>query len=271
MEIRIVPQKSSVHSIKELFGYKELFYLLALRDIKVRYKQTLLGIIWVIFQPLILTLIFTLFFNKIANISTNGIPYILFSFSGLIFWNFFSVTLNDSSNSLINNQSLVTKVYFPRLIIPVSAIIAGLLDFFVSFIFIFPLIFILKPSLNILGFLSVIPALVIVFMLLSGLGLFFSMLNAKFRDVRYALPFLIQLLLFLTPVIYPINLVSEKFRFLLFINPITSAIEIFRYFVFGYGQLNYIYILISIAVSFLILLSGYIFFLRNESEIADRI
>src|SRR3989344_8328829 len=244
MEIKITSKNDPIVSIKELVSYRELFYLLALRDIKVRYKQTLLGVFWVVFQPLILTIIFTVFFNRVANITTGAFPYILFSFSGLVFWNFFSSALNDISNSLITNQSLVTKVYFPRLIIPVSTIIVGLIDFFISFAFILPIIFIFKVKVDLINILILIPSLLLLIIFLLGLGLFLSMLNAKFRDVRYVLPFFIQLLLFITPIIYPVGLVSQNLRWFLYLNPITGTVEMIRVYFLKFGTLNINYLLI---------------------------
>jgi len=210
---------------QELWRYRELFFIFAWRDIKVRYKQTILGVLWVLFQPLVSTFIFTIFFGRLAKISSGELPYSLFVLCGLVFWGFFSNTLTHASSSLIENEGIIKKVYFPRLIIPLSAVVTSFIDFLISFsmLLIFMIYLGKTPSLLfapvlIIGvFTAAIGA--------SGLGLLLSSFNVKYRDVRYILPFFIQTMLFLTPVIYPTALVRPSNRLIMALNPMTGVIE----------------------------------------------
>ena len=219
-------------NLPEFWKYRDLLYILTLRDIKVRYKQTVLGVLWAILQPLSMMIIFTLFFGKLASIPSDGVPYPIFAYTGLLPWIFFSNSLNSSGNSLVVNSSLITKVYFPRMIIPIAAVGAGLIDLIIALglLFFLMIYYGVGPSLNIL----MLPVLIFLTALLTaGIGIWTSALNLKYRDVRYALPFFTQLWMFATPIIYPSSLISEKWRWLLTFNPLTGIIEGYRSAIFG--------------------------------------
>ncbi|SRR5258708_2022939 len=265
----IKPNKHFGIDVKELWFYRELFYFLAWRDIKVRYKHMILGIGWAVLQPLLTMVVFTFIFNKIGGISSGKVPYILFSFTGLVFWNYFSSALSDVSNSFVANQSILTKVFFPRLIIPISATIVPVVDFFFSFVVLFFLLLFFHISINLLGLFTIVLLLMLSILTAIGLGGILSILNVKYRDIRYALPFFIQLLLFITPVIYSVNLIPRKFQLFLYINPMTGVIETARAVLFHQYQINLLGLLISIVSSCVLLLLGILFFARYEQEIAD--
>jgi lipopolysaccharide transport system permease protein len=219
-------------NLRDLWAYRELLYFLTWRDVKIRYKQTLLGASWAIIQPLFTMLIFTLFFGKLAGIPSDGIPYPLFAFAGLLPWTYFSNALTNSGNSLVGSSNLITKVYFPRMIIPGAAVAAGLIDFAIAFVLLSGLM--LYYGVAVTWQIALIPVLVILTSLLAlGVGMWTSALNVKYRDVRYALPFLIQLWMFATPIIYPSSIVPAKWRWLLAINPLTGIIEGYRASLFG--------------------------------------
>lgn len=269
-EIVIRPASSNFKiDFAELWRYRELFYIFSWRDVKVRYKQTVLGIIWVLFQPLVSTGIFSIFFGKIAKIPSNDLPYPLFVLAGLVIWNFFANGLTSSSQSLVGNQSILQKVYFPRLIIPISAIITAGIDFVITLIILLlaclfygyypnPLIFLLFPIL-----------LTILLLTISGLGMFLASLNVKYRDVRYALPFFIQTGLFVTPVIYPLSIIYDYRKWLLMLNPLTGIIETFRVLITGKGMVDYPLILLSLIISIIIFAFGLFYFRKTESYFAD--
>jgi len=267
--VTIKPSKGwDIHTFKDLWNYRELLYFLIWRDIKVRYKQTLIGAAWAILQPVLTMIIFSIFFGKMAKIPSEGIPYPIFCFSGLLLWIYFSNAVSNSGNSLIGSANLITKVYFPRLIIPLSSALAGMVDYFIAFFILifaaflygfFPnFSFILLPLTIFLGFISA-----------TGLGLWLSALNVKYRDVRYAIPFFIQLLLFATPVIYPATMIPEKFRWLLALNPISGIIDAHRACILGYKPVDWLSFGISTAVTLLIFISGFVFFRQTERFFAD--
>ena len=221
----IEPQKSWVPlNLRDLWQYRDLLYILAMRDIKVRYKQTALGATWAIIQPLFTTLIFTIFFGSLAGVKSVDVPYPLFAFAGLLPWTFFANAVTTSGNSLVGNSNLITKVYFPRMIIPMAAVAAGLIDFLISFV-VFAVMMIYYGvgfSINIL----MLPILVLLTSLLAvGVGMLMSALNVKYRDIRYALPFLIQLGMFASGIIAA---VPENWRFILSFNPLVGIIEAYR-------------------------------------------
>jgi len=268
VEIVITPKKKNFN-LKEIWDYRELFYFLVLRDISVRYKQTVLGILWTIIQPLFTMVVFTIFFNKIAGITSNTIPYPIFSFIGLVYWNYFSTSLSDVSNSLIVNQSIVTKVFFPRLIVPIYSAIVPAVDFFFSFSVLFVLLFIYHVQINLTGLLFVIPSLLFAMFLSIGFGSMLAIINVKYRDIRYVLPFFIQLLLFVSPVIYSTNIVSKQFQVLLYLNPMTGVIEFVRASLLHGYQVSILGLLISGLSSIILFILGTYIFLHYEKEIAD--
>lgn len=269
MEIVIRPQQKARIDWKELWSYRELFYYFVWRDIKVRYKQTAIGLAWAIFQPFIMMVVFTLFFNKVAGIESGAIPYAIFSYTGLLFWNYFSQTLSRSSESLVASQGMITKVYFPRIILPFSATFLGLLDFFFAFLVFGGLMIYFQIVPSLVGVLIFLPMLLLTFVAASGAGMFLAALNVKYRDVRQALPFFIQMLLFLTPVIYPIALVPHRFQWLLYFNPMTGVITTVRATLLHDGQVQVGLLMISIASSLLLFLGGLSFFKKRERRIAD--
>lgn len=225
VEVVIEPDQSRFRlGFAEVWHFRELLYFLTLRDVKIRYKQTLLGAAWAIIQPLFTMLLFTLFFGRLARIPSDDIPYPLFAYAGLLPWTFFSNAVTNSANSLVGGASLITKVYFPRLIIPAAPVLAGLLDLAIAFVLLVPLLFYYRVALS--WQLLLLPIFVALATLLAvGIGTWMSALNVKYRDVRYALPFLIQLWLFASPVIYPSSLLPANRRWLLMLNPMMGIIE----------------------------------------------
>ncbi len=254
-------------NLRDLWQYRDLLYILTLRDIKVRYKQTVLGILWAIIQPLFMMIIFTLFFGRLAGIPSDGIPYPLFAYAGLLPWTFFSNALNNSGNSLVGNSSLITKVYFPRMIIPIAAVGSSLIDFVISF----GLLILLMLYYNI-GFspgVLMLPILILLTVLLTiGIGMWMSALNVKYRDIRYALPFVIQLWMFATPIIYPSSLIPDKWRWLFRINPLTGLIEGYRSAIFG-KPFDLTGLAISIFFIFVVLIYSAYTFRQMERRFAD--
>lgn len=254
-------------NLADLWHYRDLLYILAMRDIKVRYKQTLLGAAWAIIQPLLTMLIFTLFFGKLAGMPSDGIPYPIFAYAGLLAWTFFSNAVTNSGNSLIGNSNLITKVYFPRMIIPMSSVAAGLLDFVIAFFLLIALMFYYQVGLSVN--LILLPFLLILTSLLAiGIGMWTSALNVKYRDIRHALPFLIQLGMFATPIIYPLSLVPEKWRWLMALNPLAGQIEAYRSAFFG-KPFDWVSLGISAFLTFVILIYAAYNFRRMEKSFAD--
>ena len=229
-------------NLRSLWVYRELLYFLIWRDLKVRYKQTFLGATWAIIQPLIMMLIFTFFFSKLARIPTEGIPSGLFYYAGLSLWMFFSNAVMNGANSLIGNTNLITKVYFPRLIIPSAAVLAGLLDFAISSLLLVPLLFYYGFGVT-WRLLLLLPISVVITTLALAMGVLFSALNTKYRDVRYALPFLLQIWMFISPIIYAASLVPREWRWLFSLNPLTGIVGSYRASLFGqqihWGALAY--------------------------------
>ena len=252
----------------ELWRYRELLWFLALRDIKVRYKQTALGAAWAILQPLLTMLVFSVVFGRLAHIPSEGIPYPVFAYCALLPWQLFAYALTQSSNSLVTNQRLITKVYFPRLVVPIASLLCGLLDFAVAF----PVLLGLMLYYGIVPGVAVaaLPLLVLLALLTSlAAGLWLSALNAIYRDVQYALPFLTQFWLFVTPVAYPASLVPERWRWLFGLNPMAGVVEGFRWALLGRPHPPGPLVAVSV-VSVLVLLAGGLFYFRRmEREFAD--
>ena len=225
-------KKWGVLSFKDIWAYRELLFFLTWRDVKVRYKQTALGAAWAILQPLFMMLIFTIFFGRLAGVGSAGIPYPLFALAGLVPWTFFANAITASGNSLVGSANLITKVYFPRLIVPAAAMLAGLVDFVLAFVLLCLLMLYYRVTLTVqVLFLPVLVLLTALFAL--GVGTWMSALNVKYRDVRFALPFIIQLWLFVSSVILPSSSVPEKWRWLLLLNPMSAIIEGYRSALFG--------------------------------------
>ncbi|MCR4320852.1 MAG: ABC transporter permease [Candidatus Brocadiaceae bacterium] len=266
----IKPPKGWFHvDIKELWEYRELAYFFAWREIKVRYKQTIIGILWAVFQPVMATIIFTVFFGRFAKMPSEGIPYPLFVYTGLIFWNYFSFGLTHSSESMIGNANIIQKIYFPRLIIPISSSLVGLIDFAVSGVLLVVLMFYYNYMQGFTNFLMVPVLLVLTFLASVGLGSFLGALNVKYRDVRYAVPFFIQMLIFLTPVIYPVSIIDAKYKWLLGLNPMSGIIEAARFFILGSNRLDLKVFSISCIMSLCFFVFGIIYFRKTERFFAD--
>lgn len=269
-QLVIQANEKSKLSIRELWLYRELFYFFAWRDIKVRYKQTVLGAGWAILQPLLAAGIFTLFFNRVAKINSGSadIPYVIFAYLGLMYWNGFSGALNTVSNSLVGNQGVLTKIYFPRLIPPLSATALSIVDFFFAFIVFIILLagYTIVPQL--LGLALVLPSLLLIMVAALGIGLFFASLNVKYRDVRSALPYLIQITFFMTPVIYPISMIPERFQSFAYLNPAAGAISSVKAGIFGQA-VDWNGLAISWASAILLLIFGLLYFKRTEKNFAD--
>ena len=222
----------SILSFKDIWAYRELLFFLTWRDVKVRYNQTALGAAWAILQPLFMMIIFTIFFGRLAAVDSSGIPYPLFALAGLVPWTFFANSITASGNSLVGSANLITKVYFPRLIVPAAAMLAGLVDFLLAFMMLVLLMIYYRVTLTVqVVFLPVLVLLTALFSL--GVGTWMSALNVKYRDVRFALPFLIQLWLFVSSVILPSTSVPQKWRWLLMLNPMSGIIEGYRAALFG--------------------------------------
>ena len=266
--VRIRPAASWVPlNFNQLWAYRELLYFLMWRDVKVRYKQTVLGAAWAIIQPLFTMLIFTLFFGKLAGVPSDNVPYPVFVYAGLLIWTFFSNALANSGNSLVGNQNLLTKVFFPRIIIPGATVGAGLVDLAIGFLVLIGLMIYYSVPLT-SGILLVPLIIVFVTLLALGVGMWVSALNVKYRDVRFALPFAIQLWMFLSPIIYPSTFVPAKWRWLLTLNPLTGLIDGFRASLFG-QPFNWMALTISIALTLAILVYAAYVFRRMERSFAD--
>lgn len=255
-----------------LWQYRELLYFLVWRDVKVRYKQTALGVLWIILQPVVSMVVFNLLFGVLLKVPSGDIPYTVFAYTALLPWNYFAGSLSRASSSLIGNANLITKVYFPRLVIPISGVLSGLVDFAVAFVVLalLMLYYGLRPTAGVIWlpffmFLALSTAL--------GFGLWLSALNVRYRDVNYLVPFLVQIWMYLTPVIYGSNLIPEQYRFLLALNPMTGVVEGFRWALLG-GEIGGggvpagLYT-ISILITVLVLISGAIFFRNTERTFAD--
>ncbi|HSQ49865.1 MAG TPA: ABC transporter permease [Nitrospiraceae bacterium] len=255
-------------NLKDLWAYRGLLYFLAWRDIRVRYAQASLGIVWTLLKPVSITFVFSIFLGSLAQVPSDGLPYPIFAYCALLPWQLFSQTLVGSSNSLVANQNLLTKVYFPRLLIPLSAIAAGILDFLIAAAVLVGMMayYRIMPSSHIYLFpLFVLLAIVAAL----GVGLWFSALNVRYRDVGHALPFVAQLWLFATPVVYPISLVPESWRHWMGLNPMTSVVEGFRWAILGVEGIHVFTIVLSGIVASIVLASGLYYFRRMEQTFAD--
>lgn len=257
----------NIFDLRELWAFRELLFFLTWRDVRVRYKQAVLGMGWVVLQPLLMTVVFTIFLGVIVRVPSDNIPYPLFAYSGLLLWTFFSGAISGSGNSLIGNAHLITKVYFPRLLIPLASILARIVDLMVALIMLIGLMiyFRVGVSINLL----IAPLLILLLALLAlGLGMWTSALNVKYRDVGLALPVFIQLWMFVSPVVYPLTLVPERWRLVYTLNPLVGIIEGFRAALFG-KSFNWPALGVSAAVTMALLLYAAYVFKRREKTFAD--
>ncbi len=254
--------------LNDLWNYRELLYFLVWRDVKVRYKQTVLGVAWAVLQPLLTMIIFTLVFGRFAKVPSDGVPYPIFAYCALLPWQLFSFALSESGNSLVNNQNLVKKVYFPRLVVPVAPVLAGLVDFSISFV-------LLLAMMAYWGVRPGIAALALpLFLLLAiasglGIGLWLSALNVKYRDVRYTIPFLTQFWLLATPIAYPSSVVPAKWRVLYGLNPMAGVVEGFRWALLGTHTAPGPMLLASVLAVAVLLVTGLMYFRQVEKTFAD--
>lgn len=254
--------------LHEVWQYRELLYFLTWRDIKVRYKQTVLGALWAIIQPFFTMVVFTLFFGTLAGIPSDNIPYPIFSYAALVPWTFFANGLNQSANSLVNNVDLIKKVYFPRLTVPIATVISGVVDFFLAFLVLLAMMlyYRIAPGVNLLW----LPLfLLLAFATSLGVGLWLAAMNVQFRDIRYIIPFLTQFWLFITPIAYPSSLLPEPWRTLYGINPMAGVVEGFRWALLGIDTQPGPILVVSALVAVLLLVSGAYYFRRMEKTFAD--
>jgi lipopolysaccharide transport system permease protein len=252
---------------KEMWVYRELLYFLTWRDIKIRYKQTVLGFAWAILQPVLTMVVFSLFFGKLAKMPSDGVPYPIFNYTALLPWQFFETSINTSTSSLVANANMITKVYFPRLFVPVSAVFSGLVDFAIAFIVLIGMMFYYHISPN-LGVLLLPIFLLLAFITAMGVSLWMSALNVKYRDVRYIVPFLARFWFFATPIAYPSTLLSEPWRTIYGLNPMVGVVEGFRWALLGTKPPE-IMLFLSTLISLTILVSGLLYFNRTEKTFAD--
>ena len=267
--IVVKPSKGWISlKLGELWEYKELLYFLAWRDIKVRYKQTVLGAAWAIVQPFFTMVVFSLFFGKLAKVPSDGIPYPIFAYAALVPWTFFANGLNQSSNSLVGSANLIKKVYFPRLVVPIASVISGVFDFILAFLVLLGMMLYygIFPKANIVW----LPFLLLLTLTTSlGVGLWLSALNVQFRDVRYTVPFLTQFWLFATPIAYPSSLLSQPWRTLYGINPMVGVVEGFRWALLGTDTAPGPIMIVSSLVALALLIGGAYYFRRLEKSFAD--
>jgi len=265
----IEPSKGWVSlKLDELWEYRELLYFLTWRDIKVRYKQTVLGATWAIIQPFFTMVVFSLFFGQLAKIPSDGVPYPIFSYTALVPWTFFAAGLAQSSNSLVGSANLIKKVYFPRLTIPIATVLSGVVDFFLAFIVLFGMMLFygIVPTINVIW----LPLFVLLALVTSlGVGLWLSAMNVQFRDVRYTIPFLTQFWLFATPIAYPSSLLDEPWRTLYGLNPMVGVVEGFRWALLGTDTAPGPIIIVSALAALALLVSGAFYFRRLEKTFAD--
>lgn len=255
--------------LRELWRYRELLYFLTWRDIKVRYKQTLIGGVWAILQPVLTMIVFSLFFGGLAKMPSDGVPYPIFSYAALVPWTLFANGMTQSSNSLVGSANLIKKVYFPRLIVPLASVMSNVVDFVLAFVvlIVMMLFFGIVPTQNIIW----LPLLVLLVLITSlGVGLWLSAMNVQFRDIRYVVPFLVQLWLFVTPIAYPSSLITNDLLKLLYaINPMTGVVEGFRWALLGTQTAPGAVILVSSLAAVTLLVSGAYYFRRMERSFAD--
>jgi lipopolysaccharide transport system permease protein len=269
--VRIEPPRGWLElHLREVWDYRELLYFFVWRDVKIRYKQTAIGVLWVILQPLMTMGVFTLFFGRLAKLPSQGLPYPIFYFAALVPWTYFSYALQSATNVVVENQRVITKVYFPRLVLPFSAVLSGLVDFAIGFavLAMLTLAYGIRPTLAALW----LPVLLLLAIFTAlGVGLWMSALNALYRDVRYVMPFVVQFWMFASPVAYPTTLVPGRWRWLYGLNPMAGVIDGFRWALTGHGQPPGPVLLASTAMVAVVLVGGLFFFQRMESTVADRV
>jgi lipopolysaccharide transport system permease protein len=256
-------------NIKEIWDYKDLLYILIMRNIKVRYKQTIIGFAAAIVPPFTSMIVFTIFFGKIAGIPSDKIPYAIFVYSGLLYWNYFSSALSSASSSFVADAGIIQKVYFPRLILPLSTSITPMIDFSIAFVILFLVMIYYHFTPHFTGILLIPFLLLIAFLTATGIGLFAASINVKYRDVNYAIAFIVSIMLYVTPVIYPISIIPVKFQWLMYANPIAGVVTTARYSLLGTGTIDWKILFISLGISLMLFLIGIIYFRKTERFFAD--
>jgi homopolymeric O-antigen transport system permease protein len=269
MELVIRRNERARLDLREIWAYRELLYFLAWRDFKVRYKQTAVGAAWALFQPLLMMIVFTIFFSRVIGIKAPGGNYAVFSFVALLYWNFFVNSFQSASNSMVNSQALITKVYFPRIIAPFASTLVSLADFGFAALVLASLMAFYGIEPGAAGLALVLPMLFVAFLWAAGLGMFLAAVNVKYRDVRYALPFLVQTMLFVTPVIYPVSFIPERFQLLMYANPMAGVITVMRAELLHQGGVDWAGVGLSVGVAVLAAAVGLRHFTRSERQFAD--
>ncbi len=265
----ITPPKGISLNLKEIWRFRELLLIFVWRDIKVRYKQTVVGILWVVFQPLLTMLIFSFFFGRLAKVPSDGVPYPVFVYAGLLLWNYFSAALTASSDSLVNTESIIKKVYFPRLLLPLGAVVTPVIDLLISTLVFIGLMFYYHVVPHYVGLL-LMPVLIIFSAInAAGLGFLLSSINVKYRDVRFIVPFFVQVLFYVSPVIYPSSMIPAKYEWISFLNPMAAVISLARSSILGSDQIALTNLAISAVVSLVIFILGLIYFRKTEKFFAD--
>ena len=253
--------------LRDLWAHRDLFLFMVGRDVKIRYKQTALGVAWAVLQPVLTMVVFTVIFGRLAKVPSDGMPYPIFVFAGLVPWNFFNQAVTTSSNSLVGNAALITKVYFPRLVIPGAAVGAALVDFAISAAIMFAMAIYYGVAFS-ASLLMLIPLVLMITLFATGVGMWMSGLNVKFRDVRYALPFILQIWMYVTPIIYPVSFIPAHWRWLIALNPLSGIIQGFRCAIFG-RPFDWTGLAISAALAVGVLIYAAFAFRRMEREFAD--
>ncbi len=257
--------------LKDLWVYRELVYFLTWRDLKVRYKQSVLGILWAILKPFMTMVVFTIFFGNFAKMPSDGVPYPIFAYTATLPWELFASALSVASRSMVASGSMISKIYFPRMIVPLASVMSSVVDFFIGFVILIGMMFYYRiiPTIATLW----LPLLILLALVTAlGVGFWTSALMVRYRDVGYLMPFLTNLWMYITPVVYPSSLIPEKWRLLFYLNPMTGVVEGFRYALLGTTQsISTGMILLSTGISILILISGLFYFRRMEKQFADMI
>ena len=270
---KIIIQPSSgwkALNLRDLWIYRELVYFMTWRDLKVRYKQTLLGAGWAILQPFLTMVVFSIFFGNLAGVPSDGVPYPIFSYTALIPWTLFSKALQDASRSLVNSSHMITKVYFPRMILPLASVLAGVVDFLIAFVVLLGMMayYRVVPTANVWA----VPLFLLLALITAiGVSLWLSALNVLYRDINYVLPFLTQFWMYITPIAYASSLIPEKWRLIYFLNPMTGVVEGFRWALLGTGTAPGIMTLVSSLVAIVLLITGMFYFKRMERLFADMV
>jgi len=270
MELVIKPRRSTPFDLRGVWEYRALFYFFAWRDFKVRYKQTFLGLAWTIFQPLVSVVVFTLIFGRILHVrSPNGVPYAIFAYTGLVFWNYFATAVTRSAESIGANQGIISKIYFPRVIVPIASTAAALVDFVVSLCLLAAIAAYYSFTPGVVGVLLIIPLLTLAFLTAAGVGMLVAALGARYRDARQALPFFVQTMFFFTPVVYPVSLIPARLQWVIYLNPLAGIISVARSTLLHQGAVHFGQLAISGSVSIGVAVFGYLYFHRKASVFVD--